>query len=204
VLENSTGVRTYAYTADVDRQHAVAALRRMRAAIRRGADVPAASLTARATPKVTTVRAVAPLRVEGELRARRDTLPKRFSAVLGDGSATRLRLVFDRRLPLLTLRVHPIPPRRMLASDRGNGLELFDRAFAAMRTLARVRQYQQFLINPDPLGRSHATYIYRTAAATRERLAPVQPRDSNSAGTVVAVVLLAASAAGLAVVWAHS
>jgi hypothetical protein len=204
-IENTTGVTTYAYSADVARSDAAAALARVRFAARRGSDVPASSLTARTAPKLTTVRVFAPLRIDGELRARRGAAPERFSAVLGDGGATRLRLAFDRRLPILTLRVRPTPPARMLAGGDGDGRRLFDRAFAAIRTLARVRQYQQFLLNPDPIGRSHTLYVFRTGTVASAPRAVSRPASETSPTTTIVVVALAVAAAGgLAVLWAHS
>jgi hypothetical protein len=203
VVENATGVRTYAYSADVDPREARATLRRIRAAVRRGSDVPSSSLTALDTPKVTTVRAFAPLRVDGELRARRDAAPERFSAVLG--GATRLRLAFPGRLPLLTLRVRPVPPRRMLADAGGTGRQLFARAFAVLRTLALERQYRQFLLNPDPTGRSDTVYVFSTRVASSPPAAPPPSNDSSRPGwTVLAAGLALLTVAGLVVVWAHS
>jgi hypothetical protein len=206
VVENATGVRTYAYSADVDPREARATLRQIRAAVRRGSDVPSSSLTALDTPKVTTVRAFAPLRVDGELRARRGAAPKRFSAVLGDGGATRLRLVLPGRLPLLTLRARPVAPRRMLAGgDGGTGRQLFARAFAVLRTLALARQYRQFLLNPDPTGRSDTVYVFSTRVASSPPAAPPPSNDSSSPGwKALAAGLALLTAAGLVVAWAHS
>ncbi|HEX6699759.1 MAG TPA: hypothetical protein VF101_03435 [Gaiellaceae bacterium] len=204
-IENTTGVTTYAYSAEVARKDAAAALAGVRRAVRRGSDIPASSLTARTAPKLTTVRVFAPLRIDGELRARRGAAPKRFSAVLGDGGKTRLRIAFARRLPLLTLRVRPTPPARMLRDGRGDGRRLFDRAFAAIRTLARVRQFQQFLLNPDPIGRSHTVYVFRTgAAAAAAPRAESRREESSPATTIVVLVLAAAAVGGAAVLWAHS
>lgn len=206
VVENTTGVRTYAYSADVDLREARATLRRIRAAVRRGSDVPSSSLTARDTPKVTTVRAFAPLRVDGELRTRRGGAPKRFSAVLGDGGATRLRLVIPGRLELLTLRARPVAPRRLLASgDRSTGRQLFARAFAALRTLALARQYRQFLLNPDPTGRSDTIYVFSTRIVTPPAaVAPGSGSGSNPLWLVLATGLALLTAGGLVVLWAHS
>jgi hypothetical protein len=206
VVENTTGVRTYAYSADVDPRDARATLRRIRAAVRRGSDVPSSSLTALDTPKLTTVRAFAPLRVAGELRAKRGAAPKRFSAVLGDGGATRLRLVLPGRLELLTLRARPVAPRRMLASgESGTGRELFSRAFVVLRTLALARQYRQFLLNPDPTGRSDTIYVFSTRiVGAPDAAAPASGNRSNPLWIVLATGLVVLTAGGLVVLWAHS
>jgi hypothetical protein len=208
-LWNATTTHALSYSADADPDQAAAALERIRAAVAHDREVPASSVTARGETSKVAVTTTAPLRVEGELRAVGGGFRHRFAATLGDGRPNRLRIVVPgHRLPLLSLRVRPVPPRRLLATSRGaprtGGRRLFDRAFAAIRTLALARQYRQFLANPDPVGTSAAVYVFRTT--TQHEAAPpaAQPARSHTARTVLVLVLAAAAVGGLAVLWAHS
>jgi hypothetical protein len=216
-VRNATSVRLSSYSANAVPAQAAAALDRIRAAAERGADVGGASLTARGTPTPAVVRTLAPLAVEGELRAGSRV---RFSAVLGDGGRSSLRVTArGSQRPVLVLRVRPVPPLRELeppgaatwadalasgAAPR-DGRRLFDRALRTLHRLARAHQYDQFLQNPDPAGQSRTIYVFRTAAIGATPAGPsVETGSSSGVWTVLAIVLAAAGATGLAVLWAHS
>jgi hypothetical protein len=86
-----------------------------------------------------------------------------------------------------------------------SGREALARATTVVLTVARLRQYERFLGNPDPTGPSTTTYLYRTAAPPRAPAA-VQPaahgRDWTMTAAVAAGLLLAAGAA--LAVWARA
>jgi hypothetical protein len=105
------------------------------------------------------------------------------------------------------LTVTPANPERLL-NDPTSGLsgrQLLDRASRAALTVARVRQYQTFLGNPDPAGDNQTTYVFRTAARPTPQAAAVVPASRRNWARTIAVaagLLLAAAAA--AFVWSRS
>jgi hypothetical protein len=140
-----------------------------------------------AKPVTSSERIVAPLRVTGTAGGRK------VDAVV-EG-----RLTVDGRGPL-RLTVTPETPHRLLdAPPAGlSGRQLLARVTRAALTLARVRQYQMFLGNPDPTGKNETTYLYRTAARPAPSPVAVVPtahRDWTTTIAVAAGLLLAAIAA---------
>jgi hypothetical protein len=193
-LVNATAVKVSAYTADAQPGALVRYLAELRRDVRAGR-VPTsggAYLTSR--PRQTTERIVAPLRVTG---------------TVGDRHVDE---VLTTRLVLPTTgRVHlTVTPAATEAVAYGaaprDGSALLRRATRAALTLARVRQYQTFLGNPDPAGPSASTFVYRTG--TRPAAAPAASAAASGGRSLAATLalvagLLVAAAAALAV-WARS
>jgi hypothetical protein len=154
------------------------------------------------TPQSTSEKIVAPLDVRGQVG------DSTFHYVLGDGRP----LDFEHRIEhapanaKLRVVVTPVPPERLLrtrVTDASNALHTISKV---RLTVARALQYQTFLANPNPTGRSKAVYVYETA----KRVAASQPitrsGDSGSSEwpTFLAVALGVLGAGALVVVWAHS
>jgi hypothetical protein len=116
------------------------------------------------------------------------------------------RLTIDGRGPL-RLTVTPEAPHRLLDAPAAglSGRQLLARVTRVALTLARVRQYQMFLGNPDPTGKNETTYLYRTAARPAPppvTVVPTAHRDWTTTIAVAAGLLLAAIAALLT--WSRS
>ena len=86
-----------------------------------------------------------------------------------------------------------------------SGRHLLERASRASLTLARMRQYQTFLGNPDPSGSNETTYTYRTAARPAPPPAAIVHVTQRDWTTTIAISvgLLLAAAGGL-FVWSRS
>jgi hypothetical protein len=136
----------------------------------------------------TRIRVVAPLRVVGtvggaNVDVRLDTTRPRF--------ATRAGAVH--------LEVAVAPP-----SDSRRG-SLLQRVLRASFELARARQYDEFLANPDPSGTSRTTYRYDTRARPAA-VAPAPTRHGSTGWTRTLAVAIGIAAAFVAavVIWARS
>jgi hypothetical protein len=111
--------------------------------------------------------------------------------------------------PLDRLEPPGAPSWRALVRRGGaaaDGRRLLDRSIATLLGIARARQFDRFVANPDPAGRSRATYVFRLApeAATRAA-APASSKDGSGAGTAVLVGgLLLLGLVGAAIAWAHA
>jgi hypothetical protein len=118
----------------------------------------------------------------------------------------------------LKLVVTPAPPSRLLTPPgaatwadalrrgrvhRSRLLELVSRA---RLTTARTFQYQTFLANPNPSGRSSAVYVYETAKrqAVQPAEKPAGKGMNDALRAALIAVLVVGGAAGLLVLWAHS
>jgi hypothetical protein len=150
-----------------------------------------------------------------------------FAGRLGDGAPLRLAVRVGGRaralsLPSVSIKATPAlristlrPPRgqtwrgavarRLIRTD---GRTLLRTAIDTILRLARVRQYETFLANPDGYARAgadRAVYLYRTAPPAAS-VAP--PRSAGGDGGVLVPLLLAIggvlTAGALVVVWAHS
>jgi hypothetical protein len=212
-LENATATTTSTFTADGDQIELAKILDSLRAdpqgrSLGRGTYV---KVTGSARPE--RVRVSAALRITGRIGGRRIEL------VLGGGRPLGGTIEVQGR-PSIELEVEPVPPDSLLRPPRGRswveavrlgavprGRAFFDDALKASLTLARVRQYDAFLVNPDSLGRIGARYLYRTVAAPAPVPAPspAQP-DEGLAAWVLALIVAGslAAAGGLAVLWANS
>jgi hypothetical protein len=211
-LENVTAARGSTYSADGNRDqlaHVLDTLRRDPdgTSLGQGAYVKVRGKTTAAEIEV-----VAPLHVTGRIG------DAKVDLLLG-GGRPRTRTVSVSRRPSLHLRVEPVPPDALLRPPRGrtwvqalrlgavpDGRTLFARAAEASFTIARIRQYDAPLVNPDSLGTIGARYEYRTVAAPAPPPAP--PSEDRGGLATWAVALIAAgavaAAGGLAVLWAHS
>jgi hypothetical protein len=180
---------------------ATKALRQTRKYLALGAAAPDIYSTVRVTPLSKSERIVAPLDVRGQVG------DESFHYVLGDGRPLRFerRVAHARKDAKVRLVVTPVPPERLLQTQpRGvdGGLSLVARA---RLTVARELQFHNFLANPNPTGRSTATYVYDTAKRSVAPK-PVTPSDDSGSSwpTFLAVALGIAGAGTLVVLWANS
>jgi hypothetical protein len=139
------------------------------------------------------VPVVAPLRVTGRV-GNRDV-----SLVLTDEPRT----IHVGGRPQVRLAVRPVPPAELASTPPR---PTWEEAVRISLTLARVRQYESYLVNPDPLGAVRTSYTYRTVAAPAPPPTPPAPQDEGLAAWAIALIAVAgvAGAGGLAVVWAKS
>jgi hypothetical protein len=125
-----------------------------------------------------------------------------------------------RRLPTVDVSAAPVPPVALLEPPRrfarwraaaaagapGTRGEAFvDRALAAALTLARVHQYDQFVVNPDPQGASTTTYRYRIVDRPSVS-APSQPASEGGSGaeTAIIVLVLAVGLVAAVIAWSYA
>jgi hypothetical protein len=192
-LENVTAIGATGFGGEAPRREVEAAFRAIRRAAAAGTVTPDLLVhTTGLRPR--RVRIDTALRIEGEFDGRR------VAAVLGGGRPNRL-IVRGRASarPRLDLVVKPIMPARAFA-----GPPSLHRAVDAALLLARLRQYQTFLANPDPVGPAQATYEFRLEPA-RPAAQPVSPGDGWSTAAVAAAVVAGlAAAGGLLALWARS
>lgn len=197
-LRNVTGVTTTAFDATARRNELLKTFAAFRRAT--GSGAPVAGGSALVTSPVTPVRleVSAPLAVRGTIGGRA------VSVVLG-GAAHPLSATFPGGAARLV--VQPLPAPELLSPPPGeSGRALLARAVRASLELARVKQYDTFLGNPDPAGSSRTTYVYVTAR--RPAPAPLATAAAPDGSDWLRTVLwigggLAALGIG-AVVWARS
>jgi hypothetical protein len=196
-------VRTADGTADaVDR---VGALRRLRAAARAGASAEA-TIPLRGPVSETDREATAAFRIRGRLTfppgAGRVRGPTTFSGRLGSGRRS-LRLTFRGTAtravaPRLRLVVEPVPEA---AVPQAADLDAVARGYL---DYARTRQYDQFLANPDPNGRSRTTYVFVTETESPAATpAPGEDGDDDALPLALVAVGGALVLGALVVLWAH-
>jgi len=142
------------------------------------------------------VRVTAPLRVTGRIDGRD------VSFVLGPEPRT----ILTRGNAEVALSVEPVPPASLYSVPKR---PTWDEALMISLTLARVRQYDGFLGNPDPLGPLATRYAYRTVAAPASPPPvpePAAPDEGGLAAWLIALIVAGslAAAGGLAVLWARS
>jgi hypothetical protein len=139
------------------------------------------------------VRVSAPLKIAGRIGNRK------VSFVLGGAEP---RVIPVQGTPDVELAVQPVAPAALLATRRPTWAQ----AIRASLTLARVRQYEAPLANPDALGPIAGSYRYRTVAAPAPAPTPPAPQDEGLAAWLIALIAAGAVAAagGLAVLWANS
>jgi hypothetical protein len=120
--------------------------------------------------------------------------------VLGGGFPARAELeLAGSGRPRLRLRVEPVLPDRLLRAAK-----TLDAAVEAGLAESLARQYESFLANPDPAGRSRTTYLYVTAPPSPVVL-PASERESGGPWrTIVVLVLLVAATGAGVVVWSRS
>jgi len=208
-ISNVTPIRASTFTATPQVAPLARYLDAVRTATLRGRLVPTGTAQISDDPKPTQASVEAPLHVTGWVGGRR------IDVVLGDGRP--LSLTVPRGDKRIDLRAEVVPPSRLLTPPRGarswatatvEGRALLDRAQAVLLRIARVRQYDAYLADPDPQGTAQTTYVYRSGRRplAAPRTAPVAEDEGGNAlarGLLVAVGGAAALAAAL-VVWARS
>ncbi len=194
-LVNATGVTAGAYTADALVPPLVRYLAQLRSQVALNQTPTSGGAYVTSKPTAVGLHVVAPLHVTG-------TIGRRRIDVLLEGDPLPMRADGAVRLT-----VTPALPERLLNDSTAglSGRQLLERAQRAALTLARMRQYQTYLGNPDPTGPNETTYVYRSAA--RPLPAPVAavaaPKRDWATTLAVAAGLLLATAGAL-VVWARS
>ena len=120
--------------------------------------------------------------------------------LLGDGGPASVEIALaGQGRPRLALRVEPVLPERLLLSAR-----TLDAAIEAALAQALARQYESFLANPDPAGRSRTTYVFATAAEAPVAVPAVERGDGGPWRAVVVALLLTAAAGAALVAWSRS
>jgi hypothetical protein len=194
-LVNATAVSVGSYTADALVSPLLRYLAQLERQVARGHTPASGGAYVTSKPTTTTVRVVVPLHVTGTIGTRR------VDALLAGP-----RLTVPGAGPV-RLSVRPVAPERLLHAPMAGltGRRLLERAARATLTLARLRQYQTFLGNPDPSGVNETTYLYRSAARATPPPATVVFGETRTWAATIAVAagLLLAAAAGL-VTWARS
>ncbi|HEV7641785.1 MAG TPA: hypothetical protein VGO39_13035 [Gaiellaceae bacterium] len=193
-LVNTTAVTAGSYTADALVPPLRSYLAQLRRQVARGQAPTSGGVYVTSKPTATGLRVVAPLHVTGTVGGRHvDALVEGRLVVRGGGP--------------VRLTVTPASPDRLLdAPTTGlSGRQLLDRVARASLTVARVRQYQTFLGNPDPTGPNRTTYVYRSAARPAPPpVAAVRPAPRDWATTIAVAAGLLLAAGGALVVWSRS
>jgi hypothetical protein len=193
-LRNATTTSVPGFDAEVE----TAPLRRYAAQLDRAVDSgrapsPGAALVT-STPRALPIRTFAPLRVSGTVGGRR------LDMLLGAAPVT-----FAAR-GRIQLAVEPVPPLALLRpAPRVTGGALLRRVTRALLGLARARQYDAYLGNPDPSGTNETIYRYRSAVRPTRVAAPARATGSHDdllRTLLVATGLLAALAVGV-VAWSR-
>jgi hypothetical protein len=154
------------------------------------------------------VVADAPLRVRGTITVR-GRKPLRIVWVLGGGQPLMRSVVLPgHAAPHLALKADPFRPEELLPrGDELTAAEGLTRLEVALARVALSAQYRQYLADPDQLGLSQMTYLFRTVAEPAPVSPQLRPAKSGSGDTlaiVLASVLGSAALVGLVVAWAHS
>ena len=194
-LTNTTSATAGGFTADVETAPLDRYLAQLRGDVEAGRPPTAGGALVTSPSHAATFHTWATLRVSGTIGGRRIDL------LLGATPQT----IAARGL--IDLTVVPVPPLALLQPAPGlSGRALLRRVTLALLGIARARQYNAYLGNPDPTGRSRTTYAYRSAKRPLPVVAapatPVPGRDWGQTLLVVAA-LLAAAAVGV-VAWARS
>jgi hypothetical protein len=188
-LVNTTGVTAGAYAADALPPPLVRYLAQLKRQVTLGQTLTSGGAYVTSKPAATGLRIVVPLRVTGTIGGRT------VDAVV---EGERLTVPADGPVRLT---VSPAVPKRLLDDPTSglSGRKLLERASRASLTLARMRQYQTFLGNPDPSGSNETTYAYRTAVRPTPPpvAAAAAPERDWAAALAVAAGLLLAAAGGL-------
>jgi hypothetical protein len=193
ILENTTSVETTAFAGSAPEEEIAAAARAARVAAETGR--VADGIVVHATGvRPRPVRIDAPLAVDGTAGGRR------FSAVLGGGRPSRLVVAAGPR-PGFTVTARPTLPLDALGPR-----PTLEETVVALLRLARIRQFDLFLSNPDPRGRAQGVYVYRPARAV-PRVVAATERDGggwSALGVVATAALGLLGAAGALALWARS
>jgi hypothetical protein len=177
-------------------------LRQTRRYVSLGVSAPDLYAKVTQTPQSKTETIVAPLDVRGQVGT------STFHYLLGDG----MPLSFEHRIEhaptnaKLRVVVTPVPPKRLLRTHVTNARNALHTVSKVRLTVARALQYQTFLSNPNPTGRSKAIYVYERAKRTAASQTITSSGDGGTSAwpTFLAVALGVLGAGALVVVWAHS
>ncbi|MCW2964996.1 MAG: hypothetical protein JWO17_2248 [Actinomycetia bacterium] len=193
-LVNTTAVVAGSYTADALVPPLLSYLAQLRRQIARGQSPTSGAAYVTSKPTATRLRVVAPLHVTG-------TVGGHHVDAIVEG-----RLVVRGRGPV-RLTVTPASLDRLLSAPTAGrtGRQLLERVERAALTLARVRQYETFLGNPDPTGPSRTAYVYRSATPPAPiPTAIVAPKERDWATTIAVAAGLLLAAAGALFAWSKS
>ena len=194
-LVDRTETAGLALEADVRVAPLEAALRRLRRAVDAGQFPPSLDAELLSSTKSVILRVAAPLEVTGSI----------------GGRPVQLRLGGDRPLRAtiaahgtIDLTVTPVPFLPSVAPGL-SGRRVLELANRTVLSLARVRQFQAFLGNPDLGGRSQTTYRYVSATRPQPTAAPQTPKHGSGVlRTVLWVAAVAAAALVAVVAWARA
>jgi hypothetical protein len=190
VLENTTAVSVATFTADAPRAPLVAYLAELRAEIARRQAPQQTTVPVASEPTKERIRIRAPLHVAGTIGSRRVDL-------LLDG---RARIHATGRIDL---RVEPV--ERVADTAATGGRALLRAAIRTTLGYARSQQYEEFLGNPDPIGRSRTVYTYRTARPPHAApIAAVGHHRPSWLSTLVIVGAVAGALLAGAALWSRS
>jgi hypothetical protein len=193
-LVNTTAVTAGSYAADALVPPLLRYLAQLKRQVTLGRPPTSGGAYVTSKPTATGVRIVAPLRVTGTVGGRR------VDAVVED------RLTVHASGPV-RLTVTPARPERLLSAPTSglSGRQLLERVSRAALTLARIRQYEMFLGNPDPTGPNETAYVYRSAARpTPQPVAAVRATQRDWATTFAVAAGLLLAAAGALFAWSRS
>jgi len=199
-LENVAHRRLPVLTGRAGRTQLARVLARLRAGLER-AQIPTALLSVRGEFGRTLQPEVpAPLQVTGTIGRRR------IDVLLGHGRPLTRTFVVD-GTPAVRLRADLLAPVAILPTRRelARAPQPVETLQTALGAIAISRAYARYLGTPDPVGASNAAFVYRSVPKPAPAAVRRAPRSGSDALTVMLVVLLgAATACGLAAVWARS
>ena len=144
----------------------------------------------------------------GTLMRRGREVSVRFRLVLAGPERTNATValtgsVTGASVPEVSVSADPSAAAAVAGAAAGLGTTT-EAAGTLLLRLARVRQYDSFLVNPAPGGSVEAVYRFRTTDAPTQ--AAEVPPPSDEEGILVPIVLVIAAVAGaggLVVLWAH-
>jgi hypothetical protein len=123
------------------------------------------------------------------------------------------------RLPVVSVTAVVVRPLALLEPPTGgswsayvgrphgrvNAVRLLDRAIDALLAVARTRQFERFVDNPDPAGAARTTFGFTVTRASSPASAAGPPSNDDSPLPEIAfVALLAAAAVAAVITWAYS
>ncbi|HST16693.1 MAG TPA: hypothetical protein VLK36_03425 [Gaiellaceae bacterium] len=188
-LIDQTQVQASALAADAQPEPLRTELERLRSG-----SLAQATAVLKSAPATVSYLVGAPLAVSGRIGARPVNLR------LGGGAPHTVTVAATGPVDLTVRAVAVVPP----ATAGSSGRELLARTTKTLLSLARVRQYQAFLGNPDPAGRTET--VYRYVSASRPTAAPrAGAPHGRSLLQVLGLVAAAIVAAALALfAWARA
>ena len=192
ILENTTRVSAAAFTANALRPQLLSYLHRLAAAVAQGRAPLSGGAEMTSTPVPERVSVVVPLMVTGRIGGRHVSLVRTGRAVVPSTGG-------------VDLRVEPVLHTGIGDLSRLDGRALLALATRASFAVARTRQYEEFLGNPDPAGPSTTRYLYRTEA--RRTAAPAAAARAPGRSWVTPLLVAVGLAVALAVAgyaWARS